>query len=272
MKKAILIATGMLLCLALAGCSLTTSAQGPALETPMPTAETLSTAAPVVIAPEETAQIETGKQQDYLAFSDALDNLIQNRITPDGMPSDEQDSTTPSRFAVYDVDGDGSDELILLNHTATTAGTTGYVFGYSAQEAMIATELLESADLTFYDNGVVLSKWSHNQGLAGDFWPYNVLKYDATINCYRPFGAVDAWDKSVRETNDEGQPFPTQIDKSGTGVVYFIKGEGQDDFGAPVDQAEYLAWLDGVLAGAQELQIPYLDLNSENVALLRSMQ
>ena len=161
---------------------------------------------------------------------------------------------------------------MLLNHTTTTAGTTGFVFGYSPEEPMIATELLGSTDLTFYDNGIVLSKWSHNQGLAGDFWPYNILKYDASIDCYLPYGAVDAWDKSVRETNDEGQPFPTEIDKSGTGIVYYIRTGGEAEFGAPVDQAEYLAWLDSVLAGAHELEIPYLYLNSENVALLRTMQ
>ena len=272
MKKVLLVATGMLLCLALAACSLMTGAQEPAHETPMPTAEAQSTEAPVVIATDETAQPEAATQPVILAYSDALDNLLQNRITPDGMECEAQDSATPSRFAVYDVDGDGSDELILLNQTVTAAGTTGYVFGYSEDGTMIATELLESTDLTFYDNGIVLCKWSHNQGIAGDFWPYNVLKYDASIDCYLPYGAVDAWDKSVRETNDEGQPFPAEIDKSDTGVVYYIKKEGQYEYGAPVDQAEYLAWLDSVIAGASELQIPYLDLNSENVAMLRSMQ
>lgn len=272
MKKLYGIALVTMLSLTLTACSLASGGVEATGETPMPTAEAQGTAASVVIAPDETAQPDAAKQQDYVAYSDALDNLLQNRITPDGVPSDEQDTTTPSRFAVYDVDGDGSDELILLNHTATTAGTTGFVFGYSPEEPMIATELLESTDLTFYDNGVVLSKWSHNQGLAGDFWPYNILKYDASIDCYLPYGAVDAWGKSVRETNDEGQPFPTEIDKSGAGVVYYIMKEGQYEYGAPVDQAEYLSWLDSVLAGAQELQVPYLDLNSENVALLRTMQ
>ena len=137
---------------------------------------------------------------------------------------------------------------------------------------MIATELLESTDLTFYDNGIVLSKWSHNQGLAGDFWPYNVLQYDASIDCYRPYGAVDAWDKSVRDTNEEGQPFPTDIDKSGVGIVYYIREGGESEFGAPVDQADYLAWLESVISGAKELQIPYADLTAENVAMLRAMQ
>lgn len=272
MKKQLLIATGVLLCLSLTACGSITSAPSEASEQPIPTVDAASTAEPEVSAPVETAQPDAAKQQDYIAYSEALENLLQNRITPDGMPCDEQDSTTPSRFAVYDVDGDGSDELILLNHTATIAGTTGFVFGYSPEGAMIATELLESTDLTFYDNGIVVSKWSHNQGLAGNFWPFNLLQYDASIDCYRPYGAVDAWDKSFRDTNDEGQPFPTEIDKSGTGIVYYIKEGGESEFGAPVDQADYLAWLGSLIGGAKEQEISYLDLTEENVAMLRAMQ
>jgi len=272
MKKQLLIATGLLLCLLLAACEATTGSVSTTSDQAVPSADTASTAEPEATAPAETAQPDAAKQQDYTAYSEALENLMQNRITPDGMPSDEQDTATPSRFAVYDVDGDGSDELILLNHTATTAGTTGFVFGYSPEGAMIATELLESTDLTFYDNGIVLSKWSHNQGLAGDFWPYNVLQYDASIDCYRPYGAVDAWDKSVRDTNEEGQPFPAEIDKSGTGIVYYIRTGGESEFGTPVDQAEYSAWLDSIIGSAKELQIPYADLTKENIAMLRAMQ
>lgn len=272
MKKQLLITTGLLLCLLLAACEATTGSVSTTSDQAVPSADSARTAEPEATAPAETAQPDAAKQQDYTAYSEALENLMQNRITPDGMPSDEQDTATPSRFAVYDVDGDGSDELILLNHTATTAGTTGFVFGYSPEGAMIATELLESTDLTFYDNGIVLSKWSHNQGLAGYFWPYNVLQYDASIDCYRPYGAVDAWDKSVRDTNEEGQPFPAEIDKSGTGIVYYIRTGGESEFGTPVDQAEYSAWLDSIIGSAKELQIPYADLTEENIAMLRAMQ
>ncbi len=272
MRKQFTIAVSAILCLALSACATGIEAPVATAEQPSPTAVVVATAQPGATMAAETPQPDAAKQQDYTAYSEALENLMQNRITPDGMPSDEQDSTTPSRFAVYDVDGDGSDELILLNHTATTAGTTGYVFDYSPEAGMIATELLESTDLTFYDNGIVLSKWSHNQGLAGDFWPYNVLQYDASIDCYRPYGAVDAWDKSVRDTNEEGQPFPTDIDKSGVGIVYYIREGGESEFGAPVDQTEYSVWLDSIIGSAKELQIPYADLTAENVAMLRAMQ
>ena len=239
----------------------------------MPTATSAaSPAEPVTIEPAVTAQPTAGNQQRYAAFSDALENLIQNRVLPDGTPSDEQDSTTPSRFAVYDVDGDGQDELILLNNTMSMAGTSGYVFDFEEGSEGLQTELLEYVDLTFYDNGLVKAGWSHNQGLAGDhFWPYNLLQYDASIDCYRPYYIVDAWDKAYGEANEQGKPFPTEIDKSNAGIVYFIMPGMEYDHSNPVDQSEYTAWLNQQIGDAKELQLSYLDLTVENVALLRSM-
>ena len=231
-----------------------------------------STAVPTATEPAATAQPSDDNQQVYAAFQGALENLMQNRILPDGMPSDEQDSANPSSFAVYDVDGDGQDELILLNNTATMAGTSGYVFDYEEGTEGLQTELLAYTDLTFYDNGIVQAKWSHNQGLAGDtFWPYSLFQYDASIDCYRPYYNVDAWDKACGETNGDGQPFPTEVDKSGVGIVYFISEGNGNDLSHPVDQSEYTAWLNQMIGSANVLPLQYFDLTKENVALLRSM-
>ena len=231
-----------------------------------------STAAPISTEPAATAQPSDGNQQVYAAFREALENLMQNRILPDGMTSDEQDSTNPSRFAVSDVDGDGQDELILLNNTATMAGTSGYVFDYEEGTEGLQTELLAYTDLTFYDNGIVMAKWSHNQGMAGDnFWPYSLFQYDASIDCYRPYYNVDAWDKAYGETNEQGQPFPVEVDKSSAGIVYFISEGNGNDLSHPVDQSAYTAWLNQTIGSANVLPLQYFDLTKENVALLGSM-
>lgn len=231
-----------------------------------------NTAEPVAMESPATAQPDAQNQQIYAAFCEALENLMQNHILPDGMQSDGQDPVTPSRFAVSDVDGDGQDELILLNNTETTAGTSGYVFNYEEGTEGLQTELLESTDLTFYDNGVVKAMWSHSQGKAGEhFWPYNLLQYDATIDCYRPYFSVDAWDKNYGGESESDQSFPTQIDKSGAGIVYYIMQGMDDDYSNPVDQSEYTAWVDQTIGGANELQLQYFDLTTENVARLGSM-
>ena len=270
MKRVLTIIISAALMSTIAACSIVTPASaGDALPT---TTSAASTGEPVTIEPSSMAQQPAANQQAYAAFSNALENLIQNRVLPDGTPSDEQDSTTPSRFAVYDVDGDGQDELILLNNTMSMAGTTGYVFDYEEGSEGLQTELVEYVDLTFYDNGLVKAGWSHNQGLAGDhFWPYNLLQYDASIDCYRPYYSVDAWDKAYGEANEQGETYPTEIDKSNAGIVYYIM-QGMDfDYSNPVDQSEYTAWLDQQIGSAKELQLSYLDLTVENVALLRSM-
>lgn len=268
MKRLLTILAGMMACISLAACGMGTTA--PQTDGGQTTDEA-QTAAPVETVPAVTAQPDENTEL-YLAFSQALETLLTSSILPDGMQSEAQDSATPSRFAVYDVDADGEDELILINNTVTEAGTSGYVFSYDAQTGTLQTELLEYPALTFYDNGVVMVKWSHNQGLAGDFWPYNLHQYDASIDCYRPCGSVDAWDKQVSETNEQGESFPADIDKSGTGRVYYIVVNRDAENPSAVDEADYTAWLNGWIGGAKELQIEYLDLTQDNIALLRSMK
>ena len=271
MKRVLTIIASIILTSTIAACR--NSATPASSVDALPTATAAeSTAEPVVVEPTATAEQGNQNQQIYAAFCEALENLLQNRVLPDGMPSDEQDSATPSRFAVYDVDSDGQDELILLNNTMSMAGTSGYVLDYEEGTEGLQTELTEYTGLTFYDNGMVKAAWSHNQGLAGDhFWPYNLLQYDASIDCYRPYYSVDAWDKAYGETNEEGQPFPTEIDKSGAGIVYYIM-QGMDfDYSSPVDQSEYTTWLNQQIGSAKELQLQYSDLTKEDVALLKSM-
>ena len=98
-----------------------------------------------------------------------------------------------------------------------------------------------------------------------------MVAYDATIDCYRPYYIVDAWDKKYSEDNEQGEPFPTEVDKSNAGIVYFIMQGMEYDNSNPVDQSEYMAWLDQQIGSAKELELPYFDLTEENIALLRSI-
>lgn len=204
----------------------------------------------------------------YHAYKEALENLIQNHVLPDGTDAAEQsDDMSQNKFALYDVDNDGKEELLLMYTNTYMAGETGYVFGYDETTKKLQTELSEFPMLTFYDNGVIKAGWSHNQGLAGDnFWPYSLYQYAPDSDSYKLVGMVDAWDKNFSETNDQKNPFPSDIDKSGTGVVYYIMKDGQYDTSHPVDASEYKQWLDTYIGGASEIQIPYMDLTAENIA------
>ena len=172
-------------------------------------------------------------------------------------------------FALYDVDGDGQEEL-LLNWTGTSmADTVEYIWGYGDNGTYV--ELCEFPALTCYDNGVIEAQWSHNQGLAGDFWPYFLYRYNAETDQYEICGGADAWDKSVAKTKEQGDVFPDDIDADQDGVVYYLlpaDWDGNYDM-EPVDGAKYRTWRESFLEGASKLDdIWFWDLKEENIAIL----
>jgi hypothetical protein len=209
----------------------------------------------------------------YIAYSDALENLIQNHIFPDGTDAAVlfglSGDMAQNKFALCDVDNDGNEELLLMYTTADMAGHAGYVIGYDAQTKKLQTQLSEFPLLTFYDNGTIKAGWSHNQGRAGEsFWPYNLYQYVPETDSYVFVGAVDAWDKIYPGV--ESNPFPSDIDISGTGFVYYIMENGQYDTTHPVDASEYNAWVSTYIGNASEIQIAYMDLTEENISQIRN--
>lgn len=203
----------------------------------------------------------------YNAYSGALENLIQNHTLPDGADAAELSGDMAQNiFALYDVDNDGKEELLLMYTNTFMAGQVGYVFTYDAETKKLQTELSEFPLLTFYDNGIIKAEWSHNQGLAGDFWPYSLYQYNPDTDSYVLIGMVDAWDKNFAETDYQNNPFPSDVDKSGTGIVYYIMEDVGYDTTHPVDASEYNEWINSYIGTASEIQITYLDLTEENIA------
>ena len=170
------------------------------------------------------------------------------------------------------MDGDGAEELIFSNGNAPCmADMAAFVYGYDADTESLRLELECFPAMDFYDNGAVKVLWSHNQGLAGDsLWPYDLLQYDAETDSYRWIAMVDAWDRSLRDTNEAGEPFPAEVDVSGTGVVYFVMTGKEYDTSHPVDAADYEAWEQSVLGGAEKLDVVYREMTADNIARLRS--
>ena len=117
-------------------------------------------------------------------------------------------------------------------------------------------------------NGAVVAEWSHNQGMAGDFWPYTVYSYNSGTDTYEQTAMVDAWDKSVGEKDYEGNSFPDDIDADGDGLVYYIMPGGTYEKNTPVDFEEYTKWRESSIGQAQPLEIPYLELTEENIQKL----
>lgn len=202
------------------------------------------------------------------AYFSVLDQLYTTYTLPDGTElgyagdSDLSDNT----FAIYDIDHDGQEELIIIWATTYTAGHAGIVYGFDSVSGTVRTELWEYPMLTFYDNGVVEAGLSHNQGLAGvlpenvDFWPYTLYQYDKGTDTYVMSASVDAWNKAFRENDYDGNAFPDDIDVDGDGLVYVIEiGEDKE----LLDSEAYRNWRDSVIGGAGEIKIPFEKMTGE---------
>ena len=240
MKKTVFFIVCATLCLTLSGCGGTASA-----------------------APAETPDMSEENAHARAAYTEALKNLLEKNILPDGSksgPETEYGAMEENQFAVCDVDQDGKEELILLYTTTVVAGQMGLVMGWDEAAGALRTQLREFPLLTFYDNGVLTAGWSHNQGKGGSFWPYFLYEYHPETDQYVKIGSVDAWDQSL---GLEG--YPKEVDTSGTGFVYYISSGDTITWDHPVDETEYRLWRDKYLEDASELPISYLPLTEENI-------
>ena len=277
MKKILIFILSSALCLTIAACSSNRAVDSDAgSENPSPSASKAVPETPTnapANKPADTTADTSDKSDNladmYNAYADALENLLQNQILPDG--TDAEGDMAQGKFALCDVDNDGKKELLFMNTNTYMAAQAEYVFAYDPEAKKLQTEFSEFPALTFYDNGIIKAEWSHNQGLAGDnFWPYSLYQYVPETDSYGLVGMVDAWDKNCAETDDQNNPFPSEIDKSGTGIVYYIMKDGQYDTTHPVDASDYNAWINSYIGNALEIQIQYMDMTEENISQIRN--
>ena len=212
------------------------------------------------------------------AYVRVLENLLNNSILPDnsdgtGIFSDMADNT----FAVADVDGDGREELVLLTRPDIYAGYRGWVLDYYNNALVIQHEGFPS--FTFYSNGAFAEDDSHAQGVWTDtFWPHSLYRYLPESDSYELAGHLSAWEKQVSDINpDSLPPFPTEKDKSGAGILYYIHpissyeylNTSESRVNIAVDQSVYLAWLEPILGDARPLELDYLPLTEENISRIK---
>ncbi len=266
-------------------------------ETPAETAEQEPSGeeAPADMQPEEESETGEGsevpaeaEEQEPSGEEDTVDNenqkdqymsallavCTENRL-PDGSalnPAEDNtfDRMSDNRFAVCDIDGDGSRELIIQYVTAPTAGMRELVYDYDAETKSVREEFQEYPLLTYYDNGIIEAGWSHNQGKAGDaLWPYTLWQYDQEEDAWHVVAEVDAWDRRVTETDySTDLPFPQEVDADGDGVLYYIRPEGGHGSIDPVDGAEYEQWRASFLGGAKKIDVLYEEMTEQNICML----
>ena len=196
----------------------------------------------------EPANVPTA--EEVQAARATLDAAVETLRTTGTLPGFEalvgNQFSTEYRYAITDIDGDGFEELLLMQDTGIMASMDYLVL--DGQGGQLRAELEEFPSLTFYENGYVRADASHNQGLAGDFWPYTLYRYDGKSDSYQKVAMADAWDGSIHAQDYAGNPFPKDADVSGAGIVYYVaeNGESYGESGtpdvAPMDQADFQKW------------------------------
>ncbi|MDC7278066.1 hypothetical protein NXH64_00985 [Butyrivibrio fibrisolvens] len=212
----------------------------------------------------------------YLQYKDILVKFMESGV----LHMADRDIETPeaemntvlkySSFAVADIDNDDIDELIVYYDDACMAGMIAVIYDYIDGKARY--KFMEFPNLSIYENGTIEAGWSHNQGYAGDFWPYNLYYYNPDTNEYDAVGSVDAYDKGVYECNKEvldanGSPFPAGTDKDGNGFVYYIYENGLEDYQKiePVDDEEYQKWLKQYTDDTNKISLDFYRITNETV-------
>lgn len=235
-----------------------------------PSAPTAS--APLVTVSLPSLPVTEANRDTRTLYAQVLTTLLDENLLP-GEINDpggyigtvsEREAMAENQFAVCDVDGDGREELVIQYTTTMVAGMQALIYD-TDENGGLCLQFSEFPSLTFYDNGTIQAGWSHNQGLAGDFWPYTLYTYNPETDRYRDVGSVDAWSRDYQPQN-----YPADTDTSGTGFVYYVYRDMGTEYGMlpPVDESEYLQWREEYLAGSAELELPWQSLTAEHIQTL----
>lgn len=202
----------------------------------------------------------------YAAYQFALQQIAFEHVYPDGTDTgfDGVDAfIEDNHFAVFDINGDGADELIVQFVTAPMAGNRETVYAYNAAEDTLEQLLAVFPAVTYYDNGMVKADWSHGSALAGEaYWPYDLYRCDGTAGQYRKLAEVNMWSREVDTVDYKGDPYPEEIDRENAGTVFILTRDGATE---TVSRSDYEAWLAEVMGNARPVQVPYQSMSEENI-------
>ena len=241
--------------LLLTGCTPDIHPIDPPQETAASTDRTLPTIeeSPAVIpaiTEETTAPVDTDADALY---EETLRALREDGILPSGARLDVVGDLSDNRYAVYDIDGDGREELLLDIVSAAPRDRYTAVYDVDA-DGDLHREVRYTADLSFWTDGIVLAEYSAAAREEGDFVPYAVSQYDEEQDVYTEFAYVSAIDKETLADAGKLDEYPQTVDTSDMGRVYFIQG-------TPVDVTDYEAWYASWRNGLEALDVPWKKLS-----------
>lgn len=148
------------------------------------------------------ARMVAGRREAYVF---TLENLYTNHIWPDGTEMDVMGDISENVFAVYDIDGDGEEELIIKYDTGAMSDMVEAIYDYDSETGSLRQELLDFPSLVFYDNGFIRADASHNQGGDIEAWPYTMYEYHKSSDTYQEAGGGVSGDGSIESYVGNGK-------------------------------------------------------------------
>ena len=223
---------------------------------------------PVEPEPVELPREPSLEERTRAVYSRVLTGLLDRSDFSDsgeyGFLPEEQ-AMEENKFLICDVDRDGREELILRFLAGEVEHHRGLVLAYDEEKDDVRIQLDEYPAMAFFENGSVLVHWAQNQEKCGAFWPYSIYVYRPEQDTYSYVGSVTAWDQTAQP-----EDYPSQVDVSRTGFVYYISGDGVLDEEKPLDALEYQAWLEPYIGSANQLDLHYFNLTEEAIGQLKT--
>ena len=186
-------------------------------------------------------------------YASALGNISEGR-SPLGVIGEFDPKF--NRYAVYDVDSDGKEELILVYDDPDTLYMSEYICGFDENNSRLYVKFRGVPYLNLYPNGIAIYDTANAD--SDHEVSYEIYKIDDDGKDYSFYGYVENWNSTVSQTDKSGNQFPTDVDKDGDGIIYVIYDK--DYVAKYVDGTEYEQFKTDLYNADEMVNIIYSDI------------
>ncbi|MBR1528784.1 MAG: hypothetical protein IJ642_05735 [Oscillospiraceae bacterium] len=223
--------------------------------------------------PESVTETMSASAPEKITYYSVLESILRTQSFQNDFFEILNDSDiSENEFAIYDVDHDGLEELIIRWPNTASASVSGVVYGYDS-EGNIYNKLKTTSYMRFYSNGVIEADTAYRSPIGGDFWGYTLYQYDSESGLYTGIASVEAWSKAVLEDETSGiqETYPEYADVSNSGYVYFISHSDEEntELSDPLDITTYQTWHISYIGGAAEIDLPFQKFTEANISEIK---
>lgn len=201
-----------------------------------------------------TSLFEQVKQENYVVTvrRNYYANVLERLYFYDTLPDDGDDIETKmaddyETYAVYDIDGDGIEELMLYVDRPGTGSSWSIIYEYNVDTDSLKQELYAYMDNQFYSNGRIVGMDDSSHGVM--VYVYNPENDDYSDSYLTIMRGTTYWD--MGSNNEDHSGYDYRVYHSNTEEETYMTEE------------EYNQWLADQTAGATELEIPWKKIVDE---------